>query len=456
MAILRKNGVGILGFVSAAILFVPFFVFGQLPGATPGLLVADRRAQLELDLANIEKEIEAQRVVLEGKQRERVSLERDVAILNAKIDKARLSIRARNLAIERLRGDIGGKEATIDSLLLKLGREKDSLAQLIRKTNEIDSYSFAEIVLSNQNLSDFFIDLDSFASIKEALNTSFQVINSTRETTENEKEVLESKVNEELELRKIQELEAKDIGRQEAEKQRILKESRGQEAVYQQVIKDKEKTAAQIRTELFSLRDSAAIPFEKAYQYAVSAGGRTGVRPAFILAIIAYESKLGEDVGTGSWRSEMHPTRDVPIFAQLAAKLGLNPDSLPVSLRPCSKAERDRVGPGKPCGYGYGGAMGPAQFIPSTWVLYEERISAATGHNPPNPWNADDAFMASAILLMDNGADNGTRAAEHLAARRYLAGWNNANKSSAHYYGDNVMELVDKYQQQIDILQRES
>jgi hypothetical protein len=88
--------------------------------------------------------------------------------------------------------------------------------------------------------------------------------------------------------------------------------------------------------------------------------------------------------------------------------------------------------------------------------LYEERISKATGHTPPSPWNAEDAFMASAILLMDNGADKGTRAAEHLAARRYLAGWNNANKSSAYYYGDNVMELVDKYQHQIDILQRES
>lgn len=432
------------------------FVFGQLPATLSGTQVADRRAQLELDLANLEKEIEAQRVVLEGKQRERVSLERDVAILNTKIDKAKLSIKARNLAIERLRNEIGGKEDTIDSLVSKLNREKDSLAQLIRKTNEIDSYSFAEIVLSNQNLSDFFIDLDSFTSIKEALNASFLLINSTRETTEDEKEALESKVSEELELKKIQELEAKNISRQEAEKQAILKESRGQEALYQKVIKDKEKTAAQIRTELFSLRDSAAIPFEKAYQYAVAAGKKTDVRPAFILAIIAYESKLGEDVGTGNWRSEMHPTRDVPIFQQLTAKLGLNPDAVPVSLRPCSKAERDRVGPGKPCGYGYGGAMGPAQFIPSTWVLYEERIAKATGHTPPSPWNADDAFMASAILLMDNGADKGTRAAEHLAARRYLAGWNNANKSSAHYYGDNVMELVDKYQHQIDILQRES
>lgn len=96
--------------------------------------------------------------------------------------------------------------------------------------------------------------------------------------------------------------------------------------------------------------------------------------------------------------------------------------------------------------------MGPAQFIPSTWVLYEERISRATGHNPPNPWDPYDAFMASAILLMDNGADALTAKAERLAALRYLAGWTNATKKAYAFYGDDVMELSEKYQRQIDIL----
>ena len=102
--------------------------------------------------------------------------------------------------------------------------------------------------------------------------------------------------------------------------------------------------------------------------------------------------------------------------------------------------------------YGYGGAMGPAQFIPSTWVLYEERIAKATGHNPPNPWDPGDAFIAAAILLADNGADKGTLAAERLAALRYFAGWANAGKKAYAFYGDDVMELAEKYQKQIDIL----
>jgi len=102
--------------------------------------------------------------------------------------------------------------------------------------------------------------------------------------------------------------------------------------------------------------------------------------------------------------------------------------------------------------YGYGGAMGPAQFIPSTWVLYEKRIATATGHNPPNPWDPFDAFMAAGILLKDNGANKGTASAERLAALRYLAGWTNATKKAYAFYGDDVMDLASKYQAQINIL----
>jgi len=96
--------------------------------------------------------------------------------------------------------------------------------------------------------------------------------------------------------------------------------------------------------------------------------------------------------------------------------------------------------------------MGPAQFIPSTWQLYADRIAQATGQNPPNPWDPRTAAFATAILLKDNGADSQTPYAERLAALRYLAGWKNATKSAYAFYGNDVMELASKFQDQIDIL----
>ena len=95
--------------------------------------------------------------------------------------------------------------------------------------------------------------------------------------------------------------------------------------------------------------------------------------------------------------------------------------------------------------------MGPAQFIPTTWLLYENAVAKVTGHSPPNPWDPPDAFAAAGLLLRDNGAALRTYEAEHRAALKYLAG-SNWNKPAYRFYGDDVMALSRKYQEQIDIL----
>ncbi|PIT91363.1 hypothetical protein COU17_01045 [Candidatus Kaiserbacteria bacterium CG10_big_fil_rev_8_21_14_0_10_49_17] len=424
----------------ARMFFLSFALSGIVLLGVPSVQaqgVEARRAELERELANIEAEIQKQSVLLLDKQQERVSLERDVAIINAEIERAKLSIQARDLEIRKLSQDIGNKESTIGSLNEKLKREKESLAQLIRRTNEIDDYSIAEIILSQQNLSDFFEDIDSFDSIKSALSLSFEEIAETKTNTQEQKEVLVDRRSAEEELRAIQVLEKRKIEQREAEKKQILAITQGQEDAYQELIRSKEKSAAQIRAELFSLRGSSAIPFEKALEYANVASAKTGVRPALILGIIAEESNLGENVGTGNWKTDMHPTRDQPVFEEIMNRLGLDPDLMPVSKKPW---------------YGWGGAMGPAQFIPSTWVLYEDRIAKAVGQNPPNPYDPRTAFMASGILMMDNGADKGTYEAERLAALRYFAGWVNATKPTYAFYGNEVMALAEKYQRLIDIL----
>ncbi len=424
-------------------LSVSHFVFAQALQQGSGQATSEdvraRRAILEEDLAELERKIEGQQTILQEKQRESVSLERDIAIFDAKIESAALSIKARDLSIKKLGAEIGTKTEVIGSLSAKLEREKQSLGQLLRKTREIDTFSLAEVVLANKNISDFFADINSFTAIQAALQDSFVEINATKDKTQEEKIVLEDKRQEEQELRKIQELQKRRIAEDKDKKNDILKISKGQEAIYQNIIAGIEKDAAKIRTELFILQGTDAIPFEKALELANTASQKTGVRPALILGVIAEESNLGQNVGTGNWKADMHPTRDRPIFEEITRKLGLNPDAMPVSKKPW---------------YGWGGAMGPAQFIPSTWVLYEEKIAKLTGHNPPNPWDPYDAFVAAGLLMKENGAAKGTYEAERLAALRYFAGWKNATKKAYAFYGDDVMELAGKYQQQIDILQR--
>ena len=426
--------------MAVLLIFPALFLSVYAQSTDPAQQVIDQKAKLQAELAELEKEIANFQGLISEKQSEGKTLSRDLTLLDAQIKKAQLEIKARTLAISNLQGAIGQKNETISSLEEKIEREKLSLAELLRAMHRLDQSSIMEVLLGYSDLSDFFEEAESFSAVQGSLQSSFEKIRTNKTLTEIEKESLEDRQGQELQLKSIQEMERRSVQERENEKKKILAETKGQEKTYKTILNDRNKTAAQIRAALFTLNGSAAIPFDKAYQYAVLVEKQVGIRPAFLLGIIAEESNLGANVGTGNWRDDLSHARcqkQRVVFAEITARLGLNPDSMPVS---------------KKAWYGYcGGAMGPAQFIPTTWILYEDKVASLTGNNPANPWNPLDAFMASGLLLRDNGAAARTYKAEHTAALKYLAGGNWSNPSYR-FYGDDVMGLAQKYQEQIDIL----
>jgi membrane-bound lytic murein transglycosylase B len=229
----------------------------------------------------------------------------------------------------------------------------------------------------------------------------------------------------------------------------ILQQTKGREADYQATLKDTEAQAAAISSRLYQLLGvSSQIDFGQAVQIAQWAKGATGIDPAFLLAILTQESNLGKNVGTcnrpgdpdtKSYKVVMNPTRDIPPFLQITSSLGMDPDITPVSC-PMHDAKGNQVG--------WGGAMGPAQFIPSTWMGYANKVAAISGKAVANPWDIRDAFAAAAIKLTSNGAD-GTYQGNWNAAMRYFSGSTNVKYR---FYGDNVMATAAKYQSDIDAL----
>ncbi len=420
----------------------------------------EQRARLQQELTNIEADIQAKRGVLEEKQRERTSLERDVAILDNKISQAQLSIKKSDVSIRQLQGEISDKVKSIDVLNDKVDRAHASLAQLVRRTHQVDETTLVELLLGG-SMSEMLDDIDDFTAIQRELDVAFDEIARIKDDLSARKRTLEERESETTTLRKIQVLEKRSVESNKSEKAKILTATKGEEKEYQKIIAEREKSAAEIRTALFGLRDSAAIPLGTAYDYAKQAGEKTGVRPALILAILTQESNLGENVGScfvrdlssgdgvgkntgATFEKIMKAPRDTEPFVEITRALGFDWSTTPISCP---------IGGYKYySGRGFGGAMGPSQFIPSTWVLYIDRLSVLTGESMPNPWNARTAIFATALLMEDNGASAGTRVAERRAALRYFAGGNWNNPKNARY-GDSVMELVDGIQRQIDILE---
>lgn len=387
---------------------------------------AQRRARLEKELAKEEQiifeklqELHAQKQVSDG-------ITTEIEILTAEIERAQLSIRSKNLSIQNLTNEMVEKEETIESLSEKIIREKESLAQLVRNREEFDSFSLAEIVLSTKSLSGFLDDLENYTSVKSALHDSLSEIRTTQDLLAQEKQSLDYKRKAEADAKYAIEQQKAQVEAKEDVKQSLLAASKSEEQTYEQVIAERRQRAAQIRAQLFNLRDAGPIQFGDALAFAEAASAKTGVRTAFILGILKQESNLGQNVGqcylrdpeTGSgvgkntgtvFPNVMKPSRDVEPFLRIAQNLGFDPYSQVVSC---------------PQSIGYGGAMGPSQFIPSTWVGIAPYVESNLGVPVANPWIPEHAFMATAVFLQQLGAGAGGYSAEREAAGRYYAGGN--------------------------------
>ncbi|MES2931723.1 MAG: lytic murein transglycosylase [Patescibacteria group bacterium] len=415
-------------------------------------LSGEERAQLERQLADLEREMQKTQATINALSAEGASLQRDIAILDGEIKKAKLQVRTTETEIKALSAGITIHSRTIGTLSEKMTREQESLAQILRQTDAIDDVSIVEAVLSTGDLSDVFGDLDTFASIKQAMRVSFEELRDTRLATEIEKTGLEDQRTDQEILRSALILDQQKVQAKEAEKRKLLAETKGQESQYRQLKTSQESTAAQIRAKLFPLRDTSGIQFGQAVEYAKTASRITGVRPAMILAILSQESDLGKNVGqclitsleTGDGKGKntgtpfpgtMKAPRDTVPFARLMKAAGRDPLNTPISC---------------PLPGGYGGAMGPTQFIPSTWEMYEGRIKSALGVGAADPWNALHAITATGLYLSDGGAAGGSYIAEHTAAAKYYAGGNWA--TSGQGYGNSVMAKAAAFQKDIDFL----
>ena len=315
--------------------------------ASPDELKENLRRQID-DLQN---QINQYRENISGLQSQGKSLNREISLLDSKMKSTALEIKRTDLSIQQAEMEIGNKNTALEEAEKKLGREREIIAQSIRQIDERDEQGILEMILKNQKLSDLFEEVNSLRDIQESIQKSMAEIEILKVDLANDKEILEGKIEELGELKNLQQIQKKALVSQQEEKKNLLAQTKGQESDYQKLLQKASQDAAAIRNNLYLLEGSGvSMSLEKAYNYAKLAGDLTGVRPAFLLAVLKKESSWGGNVGTGTWRKDMRPA-DRDAFVLICEKLGLNPDTTPVSKKPW---------------YGWGGAMGPAQFLPTT------------------------------------------------------------------------------------------
>ncbi|MEE8131892.1 MAG: hypothetical protein V3T98_02505 [Candidatus Paceibacterota bacterium] len=457
------------------ILIVLSFVFGSVraPINQDFLIQAaqndEERAQLEAQLADLENQISEYEETIAEYKTQGKTLQSEINRLNAKISKINLQIKAINLSLKKLNYDISATQSQINQTKDDISLNRERLSKLLQNIYENEAENLIEVLLKNPKLSDFFGDLNNLLAVQDSLRISLQKIIELHSELIDQKEILALERVDAIALKNYQDSQKSNIQKIKTKKDNLLTVTKGEESKYAELLAETEKTAAEIRKQIFKLIGGGELSFEDAYDLARFAEQTTGIRAALILAVLDRESALGRNVGRCGYETAMHPTRDIPVFLAIIEELNLTKDLESGIIKVSCPISADGA---------YGGAMGPAQFIPSTWAIYggykknssgiwkysssKDYIGKITGSKPSSPWRNGDAFIATALYLKDAYNSQSCRdysqripsqsqtLQERCAAAKYYAGGRWYRYRWA--YGEPVVERANKFQRDINIL----
>jgi len=421
-----------------------------------GLAPTDCRKLLEKCEKYYQEQSEEIEKDLSKTEAEKKNLENKIYTLNKKIKNLNYQIYQSNLIIKDLGLQIKDTTTSIEKTSLKIEDSRAKLANILRSIYEEEQKPIIEILLSGDNLSDFFDNLMALESLNLKNQELLQNIKSLKSNLEQQKQSLDEEKGGLERMVKIQTLQREESAKTKKEQEYYLGLT---EREYQKQKTEKEeieKKAAEIRAKIYELIGvREVVTYEEALKVAKYAASQVGIRPALLLGVLSLESRIGKNIGqcyvknfttgngvvasNGRSLKVMNPRTQVPYFLEIIDELNekkglnLNPKETLVSC---------------PASYGqYAGAMGPAQFMPATWLKYgyKDRVESITG-KIADPWDFRDASLAASLYLKDGINKYGT---EGSAAQAYLCG-TAKNTYWCRWYERKVLFLAQCHQTFID------
>jgi peptidoglycan hydrolase CwlO-like protein len=452
-------GLGLAVFVFGAVDLEKKCAFEEIDKECQNLSPLDCQALLKECLNFYQEKAKTYETKISQTKNKEKTLQNKIYLLKNQIKKYQNEIYQSNLIIKDLSLQIKDTQTSIEKTSLKIEETKEKLAQILRLIYQEDQKSVLEIALSEEKLSDFFDNLTALEALSAKNQELLTNIKQLKTDLEKEQQLLNNE-KEGLERQNlIKALRKKENEELKKEHEALLKKTKGKESLYRAYLKEVQKKAQEIRKRIFELAQvpqSEAPSYEEAYTLAKNVEMVTGVRPAFLLGLLEVESAIGKNVGQCNCKSNSYcrhpeigwkkvmPKKQWDSFLKITKELGLDPNTTPVS---CA------LDGGK---VQWGGAMGPAQFMPNTWLNlgYKKRVEKITGVKPANPWRIKDAFLAAGLYLADWKAASQKLKDEIGAATAYLCGTNYMTKSckraGGKWYRQLVMEKASQWQKWID------
>lgn len=236
-----------------------------LPIVSQAGILDDLKQQIkekEEEIKQLEEQAAAYQQSLKQTQQEKNTLQNQLNIIQGRINKLRADINVTsaristaNLQIEELTLEIYEKENQIKE-------HKENIAGIIRTIYEYDEKTLLELILENQKFSDFLSQIEYIELLQENVQKDLESLKNLKSELENQKQDIETRKNE-LEVYNAQLYSQKQIeDSQKTQKDSLLKQTKGQEQKYQQLLTDIEEKQRQIQEEIYEIEEKLRLTLD--------------------------------------------------------------------------------------------------------------------------------------------------------------------------------------------------
>ncbi|MEK7503121.1 MAG: peptidoglycan DD-metalloendopeptidase family protein [Patescibacteria group bacterium] len=216
--------------------------------------------RLELEIKEYQENLGEAEAKTQTLKSEITRIEKEIKNLNSQISLTEKKIQKKELEITSLGTEISQKEA----LLLE---QKEALAKSLRELNEMESQNLLEMLLSYDNLSDFFDVIEDNQKLNSSIKESVEVLKTTKNTLAQEKTKAQE-ARDELKFLKNELGDKKSItNSQKSEKSSLFSETKNEEARFQKLLSEREREREAILDEIQRIEDelrgkidSSALP----------------------------------------------------------------------------------------------------------------------------------------------------------------------------------------------------
>lgn len=175
-------------------------------------------------------------VKIQAKQKDKLNLSNQLAILDNHLAKAQLDIEGTNLEIGKVNLEIKKMEIDGRNLDNQIEAQKKHIANLLRVVYRQDQISTLEMLLLNGSLSDFLNQAKYLEDTNKEIGESVADLRDDKERLDNNKKQLDSKNDELITLKNKLEEKKGSLAYEQENKTYILEETRSSEKEYQNLL----------------------------------------------------------------------------------------------------------------------------------------------------------------------------------------------------------------------------